>query len=143
MEGLNPIKELIPDYAKDIRLNIDTVIARSALPGNEAVGCALAASFATGNGTLSKLLAESGVLDETEIAAAKTSAALMGMTNIWYAYLDVAGDTELSGQPAGLRMTAYASHAGVDKRKFELWALAASIIGRCKACIRSTVSYTI
>ena len=33
MEFLNSIKDLIPDYAKDIRLNLDGTIARSSLQG--------------------------------------------------------------------------------------------------------------
>ena len=46
MEFLASIKELIPDYAKDIRLNVDGTIARSSLEGNDAVGVALAAAYA-------------------------------------------------------------------------------------------------
>ena len=49
MEFLNSIKDLIPDYAKDIRLNFDGAIARSSLQGNDAAGVALAAAFAAGS----------------------------------------------------------------------------------------------
>ncbi len=49
MEFLNSIKDLIPDYAKDIRLNLDGTIARSSLQGNDAAGVALAAAFAAGS----------------------------------------------------------------------------------------------
>jgi len=38
MEFLNAIKELIPDYAKDIRLNIDGAIGRSSLAREDALG---------------------------------------------------------------------------------------------------------
>ncbi len=34
-------------------------------------------------------------------------------------------------------MNAYASHGGVDKRRFEMYALAASIIGKCHFCVKS------
>ena len=37
MEFLQTIKGLIPDYAKDIRLNVDGTIARSSLEDNDAV----------------------------------------------------------------------------------------------------------
>jgi len=47
MEFLQTLKSRIPDYAKDIRLNLDGTIARSSLEGNDAVGVALAAAFAT------------------------------------------------------------------------------------------------
>ena len=46
MEALNEIKALIPDYAKDVRINLDSTIARSSLPAQEALGVALAAAYA-------------------------------------------------------------------------------------------------
>ena len=47
MEFLSAIKALVPDYAKDIRLNLDGTIARSSLEGTDAVGVALAAASTT------------------------------------------------------------------------------------------------
>ena len=34
-------------------------------------------------------------------------------------------------------MTAYATSGGIEKRRFELFALAASIVGKCHFCIKS------
>ncbi len=137
MEFLNAIKELIPDYAKDIRLNIDGTIARSSLEGNDAIGVALAAAFAAKSGKLVDIIKRAGQLSAEEQNGALTAAALMGMNNTWYPYLEMAGDAELKGQPAGLRMNAYAQHGGVDKRRFEMYALAASIIGKCHFCVKA------
>ncbi len=137
MEFLNAIKDLIPDYAKDIRLNIDGTIARSALEGNDAIGVALAAAFAAKSGKLVDIIKRAGQLSAEEQNGALTAAALMGMNNTWYPYLEMAGDAELKGQPAGLRMNAYAQHGGVDKRRFEMYALAASIIGKCHFCVKA------
>jgi alkyl hydroperoxide reductase subunit D len=51
MDFLNALKERIPDYAKDIRLNLDATIGRSILDPADALGAALAAAFArTGGG---------------------------------------------------------------------------------------------
>jgi alkyl hydroperoxide reductase subunit D len=61
----------------------------------------------------------------------------MGMNNVWYPYVEMTGDAELKTLPAQLRMQAYATHAGVDKRLFELYALAASIVGKCHFCVQS------
>jgi len=61
----------------------------------------------------------------------------MGMNNTWYPYVDMTGDAELKTQPAQLRMNAYANSGGVEKRRFEMWALSASIIGKCHFCIKS------
>jgi len=49
MEWVDKIKEIIPDYAKDTRLNIDAVVKRSTLDPVEAECVALAVAFATGN----------------------------------------------------------------------------------------------
>ncbi|GLC94098.1 alkyl hydroperoxide reductase AhpD [Cupriavidus sp. TA19] len=137
MEFLSAIKNLIPDYAKDIRLNVDGTIARSSLEGNDAVGVALAAAFAAQSKVLVDAIRNAGVLSPEETNGALTAAALMGMNNTWYPYVEMAGDTDLSTQPAGLRMNAYATHGGVDKRRFEMYALAASIVGKCHFCVKS------
>ncbi len=137
MEFLNSIKELIPDYAKDIRLNIDGTIARSSLEGNDAVGVALAAAFAAKSRPIIDIIQASGVLTPEESQAVLTASALMGMNNVWYPYLEMADDADLKTQPAQLRMNAYATNGGVDKRRFEMYALAASIVGKCHFCVKS------
>ena len=137
MEFLDTINAGIPDYAKDIRLNLDATIARSSLPPREAVGAALAAAFAARASTLVAAIRDSGVLSEADAAGALSAASLMGMNNAWYPYVEMAEDAELKTLRAELRMNAYASHGGVDKRAFELWSLAASIIGKCEFCVKS------
>jgi lipoyl-dependent peroxiredoxin subunit D len=137
MEFLNSIKELIPDFAKDIRLNIDGTVARSSLEGNDAVGVLLAAAFAAKCRPIIDIVQASGALTAEEQNAALTASALMGMNNVWYPFVDMAGDADLKTQPAQLRMNAYASHGGVDKRRFEMYALSASIIGKCHFCVQS------
>jgi alkyl hydroperoxide reductase subunit D len=137
MEFLNDIKNRIPDYAKDLRLNLDAVIARSSLAPNEALGAALAAAYAAKSPVLVEAIRGSGAIPAEDEHAALTAAALMGMTNVWYSYVDLAGDAELKTQRAELRMQAYQTHGGVDSRRFELYALAASIVGKCRSCIAS------
>lgn len=137
MEFLQTLKSRIPDYAKDIRLNLDGTIARSSLEGNDAVGVALAAAFAAKSKVLSDAIRNAGVLSPEEVNGALTAAALMGMNNVWYPYVEMADDSDLAQQKAELRMNAYANNGGVDKRRFEMYALAASIIGKCHFCIKS------
>jgi alkyl hydroperoxide reductase subunit D len=135
MEFLSAIKSNLPDWAKDIRLNLDSVIARSTLAPEDAVGAALSAAFAARSPMLIEAF-KSG-LSETDANAALTASALMGMNNVWYPYVEMTGDSQLKSLPAQLRMNAYATHGGVDKKRFELFALAASIIGKCHFCIES------
>lgn len=135
MEFPSTIKDQLPDWAKDIRLNLDSVIARSTLPQEDALGAALAAAYASGNAFL--INAFKGALSETDANAALTAAALMGMNNTWYPYVEMSGDAQLKSLPAQLRMNAYATHGGVEKKRFELFALVASIIGKCHFCVQS------
>ncbi len=135
MEFLDGIKQSIPDYAKDIRLNLDGVIARSSLAAEDAIGVALAAAFAARSKPL--VDAFKAALPERQANAALTAAALMGMNNVWYPYLEMAGDEDLKTQRAELRMNAYASSGGVEKKQFEAFALAASIVGKCHFCVGS------
>jgi len=137
MEFINEIRALVPDYAKDVRLNLDGTIARSTLPPNEAVGVALAAAYAARNARIVSIIRTSGAISDAEVNGALTAAALMGMNNVWYPYVEMSGDPELKARPAQLRMQAYATHGGVSKRLFELYALAASIVGKCHHCIQS------
>jgi lipoyl-dependent peroxiredoxin subunit D len=132
------IKESIPDHSKDIKLNIDAVINRSGLDLIDAHACALAAAIASGNGELAFEIQMNGpLMGAEEREAAKTAASLMGQNNVWYPFVEMAGDEGMKGLPAGLRMNAYATHGGVSKKKFEMYSLAASIVGKCHFCVKA------
>ncbi|MCA3167430.1 MAG: carboxymuconolactone decarboxylase family protein, partial [Burkholderiales bacterium] len=119
------------------RLNVDGTIARSSLAPEQALGVALAAAFAAKSKTMVDIIKNSGALPEVEVQAALTAAALMGMNNAWYPFTEMTEDKELQASPAQLRMNAYASSGGTSKVNFELYALAASVIGKCHFCIKS------
>ena len=133
---VDQLKENIPDYAKDTRLNIDAVIKRSTLPAEEAEAVALAAAFATGNSKLWTWI-QSQISDQKEAEAAVTAASLMAMNNVWYPYVEMAEDANLSGLPAQLRMNAIATHGGTTRGRFEAYSLAASIVGKCHFCVKA------
>ena len=135
-QWVDQLKETIPDYAKDTRLNIDAVVKRSTLPQEEAEAVALAAAFATGNTKLWTWM-QSQITDQKEAEAAITAASLMAMNNVWYPYVEMAEDEALSGLPAQLRMNAIASHGGTTQERFEAYALSASIVGKCHFCVKA------
>jgi alkyl hydroperoxide reductase subunit D len=135
MEFLQVIKDCLPEYAKDIKLNLDGTIARSSLAPEDALGVALAAAFAAKSPPL--IDAFKAAIPGAEGHAALTAAALMAMNNTWYPYVEMAADEELKTQRPELRMNAYATSGGVDKAKFEAYALAASIVGKCHFCVKS------
>jgi len=130
------LKSVIPDYAKDTKLNLDNVVNRSSLDQALAEGCALAAVFATGNTKLWTWM-QTQIQDTKEVEAAITAASLMGMNNVWYPYVETAEDPNLSGMPAQLRMNAISTHGGTTKANFEAYSLAASIVGKCHFCVKA------
>ena len=136
MSWVDQIKEVLPDYAKDTKLNLDAVINRSTINKTEAEACALAAAVATGNNKIVSLLI-GNIQDQTELNAALTAASLMAMNNVWYPYVEMANDASLAGLPAQLRMNAIASHGGTTKARFEAYSLAASMVGKCHFCVKA------
>ena len=133
---VDQLKETIPDYAKDTKLNLDAVIKRSTLSAEEAEAVALAAAFATGNTKLWTWV-HSVLTDRKEADAALTAASLMAQNNVWYPYVEMADDDNLKGLPAQLRMNAIATSGGTTKERFEAYSLAASIVGKCHFCVKA------
>ena len=139
------VKEALPEYAKDTKLNLDAVIKRSTLDPVEAEACALAALVSTGNGKLlawvlanTDLNIKTDTVDNTkERDAAMCAASLMAQNNVWYPYVEMANDPQLEGLPAQLRMNAIATHGGTTKARFEAYSLAASIVGKCHFCVKA------
>lgn len=138
MSWVDEVKASIPEHSKDIKLNLDAVINRSGLDEVDAHACAFAAALAAANGDLAFEISMNGPLMGTdEREAAKTAASLMGMNNVYYPFVEMTEDPDLKGLPPGLRMSAYANHGGVSKKKFEMYALAASIVGKCHFCVKN------
>ena len=133
---VDQLKETIPDYAKDTKLNIDAVIKRSSLTPELAEALALSAAFATGNTKLWTWI-HSVLADRKEADAALTAASIMAQNNVWYPFVEMADDPALAGLPAQLRMNAIASHGGTSKANFEAYSLAASIVGKCHFCVKA------
>jgi alkyl hydroperoxide reductase subunit D len=134
MSFIEQVKSALPDYAKDTKLNLDAVLLRSSLDVDVAMGCAVAALAATGNGKLLSLIfADQPVYAESAMAAAS----IMAQNNVWYPYVEMAEDEQLKGLPAQLRMNVIASHGGTTKANFEAFSLSASIVGKCHFCVKA------
>ena len=136
MNWVNVIKEGLPEYAKDTRLNLDAVLLRSSIDPLVAQGCALAAAFAAGSSRLATAI-DAEFEDRKEADAALTAAAIMAQNNVWYPYVEMAEDPALKGLPAQLRMNGIMNHGGTSKINFEAYSLAASIVGKCHFCVKA------
>lgn len=136
--ALEALKDALPGYAKDLKLNLSSLERDTALTLQQAWGTWLASALATGvPAVIDAVAAEArGKLDPAAYDAAKTAAALMAMNNIYYRFLHLTSSGDYKTMPARLRMNAIAN-PGVDKVDFELWSIAVSAINGCGMCIDS------
>lgn len=139
--NLEQLKENLPDFAKDIRLNLSNLfgnITQSGLSEEQFYGTALAVAYSLKNQILIAAIqaeAGEGLLLRVD-SAAKIAATMMAMNNIYYRFIHLAKDAELSALPANLRMSSLRTH-GVEQLDFELYSLAVSAVNGCGLCITS------
>ncbi len=136
--SLETLRATLPDYAKDIRLNLGTLAADATLTEQQRAGAFIASALASRNRHVSaSIVAEFGPkLSPEALQAAKTAAAIMGMTNIYYRFTHLVSNPEYTTLPAKLRMNALAN-PGVEKIDFELWSIAVSAVNGCGMCLDS------
>jgi len=139
--NLNELKAAIPDYAKDLRLNLDSVLTETCAPGlsTKQIGLiALASAIASRHAPLTLAATAEAARSATpqELNGARTAAALMAMNNVYYRFTHLVGNEEYVTQRAGLRMNGMAN-PGCDKIDFELCSLAVSAINGCGKCMDS------
>ncbi|MBS0641109.1 MAG: carboxymuconolactone decarboxylase family protein [Acetobacteraceae bacterium] len=135
--SIETLKSALPDYAKDIRLNIGSLATEPALSTEQRGGIFIASAFATRNATvIREVLDEFGPqLSPEAVTAAKSAGAIMAMNNVYYRFTHLVGG-DYPKLPAKLRMNVMA-RPGVDKATFELWSLAVSAINGCGMCMES------
>ncbi|MDX2028068.1 MAG: carboxymuconolactone decarboxylase family protein [Alphaproteobacteria bacterium] len=139
--ALDDLKSRLGDFAKDIALNLDSVLTEDGAPGLSAAqiaGVALASAYATRNrDVIAALESETATqLDATTIRAAKGAATIMAMNNVYYRFTHAVHDEELRKLPAKLRMNII-GNPGIAKLDFELMSLAVSAINGCGMCMES------
>jgi len=136
--AMNDLKDAIPDYAKDIKLNLSALSREKTLTEQQLYGTMLACALAAGEPSVIRHTHEEArsQLDEAAIAAAKTAAAIMAMNNVYYRFVHLASAEDYKQMRAGLRMNAI-GNPGIEREDFELFCLAVSAINACGACIDS------
>ena len=139
MITLEAIREALPDYARDLKLNLGSVLAPTGAPGlteRQIWSVALASAIASRNVRFARDIETLATtyLDEPHLNAARAAAAIMGMNNIYYRFLHLVEDPEYAQMPARLRMNVIGS-PGIDKLDFELLSLAVSAINGCGKCV--------
>jgi alkyl hydroperoxide reductase subunit D len=136
--SLKTFAEILPDYAKDLRLNLNSMLGDQTLGDQRKYGLLLACAHGTGYKPIvaaaeaectPQLLAEAA-------NAARAAAAVMAMNNVYYRFVHLASNPEYGQMPAKLRMNVIGA-PGIDKADFELFCLAVSAMNGCGMCIDS------
>jgi alkyl hydroperoxide reductase subunit D len=135
--SLEALRNRLPDYAKDLKLNIGSLATEPALTEQQRAGTFVASAIASRNEVVTAaILAEfAPQLSPEALTAAKAAAAIMGMNNVYYRFTHLVGG-DYPSMPAKLRMNVMAK-PGVDKVDFELWSLAVSAINGCGMCMEA------
>lgn len=139
MDNVEKLRATLPEAAKDIKLNLQSVLTgASPLSAAQRWGVAVASAIAARNPLLADaVLADARTqVDAAVIEDAKAAAVLMAMNNVYYRFRHVVGKASYSSKPARLRMNRLAQPA-TSKADFELFSLAVSAINGCEACVRA------
>ena len=136
--SLKAFADTLPDYAKDIRLNIGSLLNDQQLGDQRKYGLLLACAHGSGYKPLVEATEAEveGKLSDAAANAAKASAAVMAMNNVYYRFVHLASNKEYGNLPAKLRMNVI-GNPGIDKADFELFSLAVSAMNGCGMCIDS------
>jgi len=134
--SLDALKSHLPDYAKDLKLNLSSLAMESVLTEQQRAGTFIACALAARNGeTTEAIMGEfAGKLSPEALDAARAAASIMAMNNIYYRFTHLSSSPDYRQMPARLRMNVIGK-PGVDKADFELWSLAVSAINGCGMCI--------
>lgn len=136
--SISVLKEALPAYAKDTKLNLGSVTTTSSLTDQQLWGAMLACAITTRSArVIGEVSAEAAQhLSQEAFTAAKAAASIMAMNNVYYRATHLIGDETYATLPARLRMTVI-GNPGVDKVDFELWCMAVSAINGCGRCLES------
>ncbi len=134
--SIQNLKDRLPEYAKDLKLNLGSLAAETVLSDTLKAGTFVAAAFASRNAeVIAAVNAEFGEkLAPADFTAAKAAAAIMGMNNVYYRFVHLAENEDYTRLPAKLRMNVIGA-PGTAKENFELWSLAVSAMNGCGMCI--------
>ena len=135
--SLDALRESLPAYAKDLSLNLSSLASETVLSDTQKWGAFVASAYAVGQPEVIKATVAAAIaagITEEALTAAKASAAIMGMNNVYYRALHLMKNQEYRTLPAKLRMNVL-GNPGAPKEEFELWSLAVSAVNGCGMCL--------
>jgi len=139
MSGLEGIRSALPEYAKDIKLNLQTVVQVGTLSAEQVWGTVVTSAAASREpGLLAAMVDEAKQhVAPAVVEDALAAATMMGMNNVYYRFRHfMEHKSAYEEKPARLRMNRIVKPA-TNKVDFELFSLAASAINGCEMCVRA------
>jgi alkyl hydroperoxide reductase subunit D len=136
--ALELVRQELPEAAKDVRLNLQSVFETTSLTPAQKWGVAIASAIAAKSPRLRDALVEDAMaeVDAGVVEDARAAAALMAMNNVYYRFRHMVGKPSYQAKPPRLRMNRLAQVLG-SKVDFELISLAVSAINGCEICVKS------
>ena len=136
---LDDLKNSIPDFAKDVKINLSSLVMNSEYDDELVYGCAYASSLALGNNDIASVFEkECSIRFGREfIESIKATVTVMSLNNVWYKYRDSMPTTEMKMAPQKMRVNIMANYAGIDKILFESLSLCVSAINGCTFCVKA------
>jgi len=135
--SLDTLIDGLPPFAKDLKLNYSSLVRNNIeLTPQQLWGTVTVTAIATRSAALTAAVLDAAAaqLSPQALEAAKTSAAIMGMNNIFYRFQHLSSNPRYGTMGARLRMNGLRGH-GVEEVDFELWSLAVSAINGCGKCL--------
>jgi lipoyl-dependent peroxiredoxin subunit D len=138
MSAVEDLRDSIPEPARDIKLNLQSVLQAESLTAAQRWGVAIASAVAARSPRLRDaiLLDARSAVGEDVIDDALAAASLMAMNNVYYRFRHMIAKESYAQKPARLRMQRIAKPV-TNKADFELFCLAVSAINGCEMCVRS------
>lgn len=132
--SVDNLKDGLPGYAKDLKLNLGTLARSTELSEQQLWGTFVATAAATRNEQVISEISEEAKthLSDEAYNAALAAASIMAMNNVAYRARGWLGD-DYAQVRMGLRMNVI-SKPGIEKVDFELYSLAVSTINGCEHC---------
>ncbi|WP_340376465.1 carboxymuconolactone decarboxylase family protein [Streptomyces sp. SS7] len=134
--SLDALKSALPDYAEDLRRNVDSVVDGTDLSEQQLWGTLLATAIAVRSPVVLRALGPlaRANLSPQAYTAARSAAAEMAMTNVFHRTRHLLSDPGYGRLRAGLR-TNVLGDPGVPRVDHELWKSAVSAINACGLCL--------
>ncbi len=132
--SVDNLKDGLPGYAKDLKLNLGTLARSTELSEQQLWGTFVATAAATRNDQVISEISEEAKthLSDEAYNAALAAASIMAMNNVAYRARGWLGD-DYAQVRMGLRMNVI-SKPGIEKVDFELYSLTVSTINGCEHC---------